>query len=129
MSFTFDPWIGSKYNNTRLNWIKLLIIGESHYGKKETERRETTKEIAWNLGQINRHQYYTIIAKLELGFGKGNIRNEVRADFWDCVAFSNYIQEFVADDPKARARPTEKMWYEAIKAVVDIIDYPFSNSI
>jgi len=55
--------------------------------------------------------------------GKKYITDSQRADFWDRIAFSNYIQTFVADKADKRARPTVKMWNEAKQMLPEILDY------
>ena len=98
--------------------MKLLILGESHYGTKGTETADFTRKIVTQLGQENRHRFFTTIAKLVRGIGSGHISNKQRATFWDHVAFANYIQSFVAENAKARARPTEEMWQHSKAALM-----------
>ena len=117
MSLTFEPWIGDKYHDERLGGLKLLILGESHYGKEGEETKVFTRQVVRSLGQEHRHKFFTTTAKLVLGLGSGYISNSKRADFWDRVAFSNYIQTFVAEEAEGRARPTKAMWEEAQAAL------------
>lgn len=87
----FTPYRGSKYFKSRL---KLLILGESHYDWPD--RKVTVAETtATTIGKSRFH---------------GHIRNLLGggADFWDGVAFYNYVQCFAGD--AARQRPTPEMW-------------------
>ena len=117
MSLTFEPWIGDKYRNEGLNGLNLLILGESHYGEEGTERPGFTRHVVRKWGQENRHRFFTTTAKVVLGLGSSYISNSKRADFWDRVAFANYIQTFVAEDAESRKRPTDEMWQEAQEAL------------
>lgn len=123
MPLNFRPWIGPKYQEEGLNGLKLLILGESHYGRIGEENVTMTCDIVRELGQKKRHRFFTTTAKLVLGLGRQYISNSERSDFWDRVSFSNYIQSFVAKDAVERARPTEKMWDEARASLHDIIEY------
>lgn len=122
MSLTFKPWIGDKYQSEGLDGLRLLILGESHYGENGTEHPDFTRDVVKSLGQENRHRFFTTTAKVVLGMGSSHISDTKRADFWDRVAFANYIQTFVAEDADSRKRPTEEMWKEARKALPTTIE-------
>lgn len=122
MSLTFEPWIGEKYQDKGLDGLNLLILGESHYGEEGTERPGFTRHVVKKWGQENRHRFFTTTAKAVLGLGSSHISNSKRAEFWDRVAFANYIQTFVAEDAESRKRPTEEMWQEAKEAFPTTIE-------
>ncbi len=109
---TFEPWIGSKYVAEGLDGLRLLIVGESHYGSG-TESADFTRSIVQKWGREKRHRYFTTVAKLVLDRGSAYISDAERADFWDRVAFTNYVQSFVDESAESRARPTEEMWEAA----------------
>ena len=118
----FDPWIGPRYESEGLGGLKLLVLGESHYGAAGTESREFTQGVVRRLGQESRHRYFTTVAKLALGLGPTHISNGRRAEFWDRVAFSNYVQSFVAESAEPRARPTEEMWAAAREPLTQTLE-------
>lgn len=113
MSRTFDPWIGPKYETEGLDGLKLLILGESHYGTASKETRGFTQDVVQRLGQKQRHRFFTTTTKVVLGLGSSHIGMKRRAYFWDQVAFCNFIQSFVTKNAKSRSRPTDEMWRDA----------------
>lgn len=88
----FSPCVGSKYRESEL---KLLILGESHYGKGGAE---DLSEITVAAVGDGKHRFFVSVRRL---FDGGE-------DFWEEVAFYNYVQELAGCEP--RQRPTEKMW-------------------
>lgn len=121
MPRNFLPWIGSLYHSDGLDGVKLLILGESHYGPTGTETECFTRKIVKELGQEKRHRFFTTTAKLVLGLGADSISDKDRAAFWEKVAFANYIQSFVAENAKDRTRPTEAMWQNAKVSLIETL--------
>jgi hypothetical protein len=90
----FDPWIGSRYATDGIKGIRLLILGEAHYGTGEAERQKThTTEIVRLLAQKSRFRFFTATQRLVSG-GRGWLSDQERVEFWERVAFYNYIQSF-----------------------------------
>ena len=105
----FDPWVGAGYGSPNDLGLpsRLLILGESHYGSPEKYRRSLTTEVIEDQWSGHPHRYFTAVQKSVLGSSQ-----EVDAkDFWQCVAFYNFIQRLVGEKPEAR--PTPHMWKEA----------------
>ena len=108
----FDPWVGDNYGSPNDLDLpsRLLILGESHYdhGDSEVYRRSFTKEviaavIAEEQRKIYKRNYFKGVRKAVLGPSQ-----EVDAkDFWQSVAFYNFIQKPVE---KPGDRPTRHMW-------------------
>jgi hypothetical protein len=110
---TFDPWIGSKYWSEGLGGVKVLILGESHYGDVGTESPSFTEEVVREWGQEKRHRFFTVTQKLVSGVNPDHdVSEESRAAFWEHVAFYNYVQVFPGPEP--RIRPTQEMWSAAV---------------
>lgn len=107
---TFDPWIGNRYASDGIGGTRLLILGEAHYGPTNGERGTYTEEMIRLLGQQHRFRFYTTTQRLVSG-GHGWLSNAERRDFWERVAFYNYIQSFAGSGP--RIRPTPEMWSAA----------------
>jgi hypothetical protein len=119
----FKPWIGKNYHTNGLNGIKILFLGESHYGKAGNEKADTTINVIKRLalGEQRYHRFFTTIAKFALLKGaKNKISKKERKEFWESVAFYNYVQEFVGD--KSRIRPTKEMWQSAKKPFCEILE-------
>ena len=110
-SRTFNPWIGPKYKSEGLDGLKLLMLAESHYGPIGKEYPGLTRLVVRKQGRGARYRLFTATAKLVLG--QDHITDAERADFWDRVAFANYIQEFVAPAAAPRTPPSPQAWQQA----------------
>ena len=108
----FKPWIGKRYENRELFGLRILLLGESHYGEPGEENENFTIDVVKYWGQKERLRFFTITAKFLLGKGTGEwLSDNERSDFWEKVAFYNYIQELVGNN--SRIRPTSEMWENA----------------
>jgi hypothetical protein len=116
---TFEPWIGNRYESGGLNGIRLLVLGESHYGEPEDEGAGFTIGIIRMYAQDRRFRFFTVTQKLVSG-QTGYVTNEQRREFWEHVAFYNFIQKFPGREPKIR--PTEQMWADACDPYLRTID-------
>jgi hypothetical protein len=108
----FDPWIGNRYTAEGIRGVRLLILGEAHYGTGGSENNAFTTEIVRKLGQEGRFRFFSATQRLVIG-GRGWLPKAARVEFWERVAFYNYVQSFPG--PRARWRPTPAMW-EAARA-------------
>jgi hypothetical protein len=118
----FDPWIGRHYETEGLGGTKLLVLGESQYpgteyvhhypsGAPTPSCRSSTQEIVRDLAIENRNRFFTKVAKLVLGLPAGQwLPSDARADFWERVAFYNYVQWWLGG---ARFRPSQQLWAAA----------------
>lgn len=105
----FDPWRGELYGRPNDLGLpsRLLILGVSHYGGPEKNYRSLTAEVIKDQWSGHSYRYFTGVQKAVLGPSK-----EVGAkDFWQSVAFYNFIQRLVGEKPGVR--PTSHMWKEA----------------
>jgi hypothetical protein len=106
----FQPWIGQRYGEG-LDECRTLVLGEAHYEWEENQTLESQLTIECVQEQINGEwtkQFWTNIAVALLGYRPSF---EEKRQFWDSVAFYNYIQESVGFGP--RTRPTRSMWLKA----------------
>lgn len=104
----FAPWIGHEYGKSSRWGLKLLILGESHYvGKPEHNTPRLTRIVVQ--GQMDgtrRNRFFTkIVGTLT---GDSPVSLQARQDFWNSVAYYNYVQEPIADGP--RKRPLPEHW-------------------
>lgn len=107
----FEPWIGSEYQAEGIDGLRVLILGESHYGAPP-ERPSFTSEIIAKWGQRKRSKFFTVTQRLvSLDASRGYVPMHSRREFWEKVAFYNYVQKFVGT--KARQRPTAEHWENA----------------
>ena len=117
----FQPWIGEHYHEADLYGLRILLLGESHYGKGD-EDSSFTKRVVKKWGQDNHNRFFTKIAKFILNQGKGgNLSTAKRRAFWEQVAFYNYVQEIVG--AKARIRPTREMWKRSQEAYYEVLQH------
>ena len=88
----FDPWVGSKYKSDNRFGVRVLVLGESHYGITPTSDFTIgviERELDKNTGK---HRFFTKISKVLLNVGtEKGISKEERAEPWDHIAFYNYI--------------------------------------
>ena len=115
---TFDPWVGKEYKDKKgLFGVKILLLGESHYGtcESESDKKIFTKKVVCSVieekdkaGNKKKRPFFTKILRL-VTLKQVVSTEESRKEFWKKVAFYNYIQEFV---PK-RKPPTKEMWDKA----------------
>ncbi|MET3891055.1 hypothetical protein ABIE41_002131 [Bosea sp. OAE506] len=96
----FEPWVGSRYRDQP---VRLLLLGESHYGGDETRDPEpgsTNRVVAeWKSGGWA-VRYLTTAARLITGKERWQI--DKAADL-EGIAFYNFVQVNVGD---LRNRPT-----------------------
>ncbi len=110
---TFKPWLGGRYCKEGIGGIRLLILGEAHRIKPGEEHADFTKDVIGLLVREPRkmeprfRRFFTVTQRLVCG-GKGSLSDTERADFWERVAFYNYIQS--NPGAAARSRPTQEMW-------------------
>ena len=111
MNRNFDPWVGSRYEAGGSHGIRILILGEAHYGEADDAHQEFTQDIVRTYGQESRFAFFTRVQSL-IENREGYIPDIERGAFWEGVAFYNFVQEFPGSTP--RIRPTAKMWQDAI---------------
>lgn len=106
----FRPWKGDGYgerNNLGLP-ARLLILGESHYEKESDGWGcELTKAVVQDYLEGGVHPFFTKVFHTVLG------RNTAvkRSQFFDSIAFCNYVQRSVGE--AHHVRPIDEMWDEA----------------
>lgn len=115
----FDPWVGSEYQSG-LNGVRVLILGESHYGKPP-EREGFTAAIIKNYGQTKRSRFFSITQRLvSLDESRGYVSSLRRREFWEKVAFYNFVQEFVG--ATSRIRPSENQWRQGAEPFIQTVN-------
>jgi len=110
---TFDPSIGKNYGTPTIPEIRINVLGEAHHGDLKNLHRNFTREMVKLYGQQKRLSFFTKVWKLICGAVN-------RAEFWENIAFYNYIQTFPG--PSARIRPTTTMWEDAIDPFLKTVE-------
>ncbi|MDW3688520.1 hypothetical protein RA280_43730 [Cupriavidus sp. CV2] len=116
----FEPWIGANYATTGFRGLRLMLLGESHYGPAHHVRRNVTAETVRWLGQKAKGRFFTTTACSLLGLSGAHLLNaEDRAALWEQVVFYNFVQEFL---PSPGDRPSPEAWRAASKALPEVVD-------
>jgi hypothetical protein len=121
----FEPWRGTKYE-TGITGHRILVLGESHYHSCNGEegcsdeisrdghhRNLTFDVVNWWIDNPHRSP---------LSYRVPELFQMTKAEFWDSVAFYNYLQTFAG--PVARHRPKEEQWADdnSAKAFQSVLD-------
>jgi len=117
----FRPWVGQNYSLAGFCGRRVLVLGESHYGKTEEETPSFTVECIEGMAKAEKgHAFFTKTAKLFLESSIGEpLTRDTRSKFWDSVAFFNYVQSFPST--MARRRPTPEMWQKAAMVLPSVL--------
>lgn len=124
----FAPWIGSHYAEG-FRGLRILLVCESHYGGKQHERPTVTPELikALALGEkhpqatrkLGRHAHFAkIMAALTNAKRSGNISSAQKREFWNGVAYYNFLQEFVSE---TRVLPPTDAWERGKRAFTEVL--------
>jgi len=118
----FSPWIGDDYEKANLYGKRILILGESHYGKEQGNISETTslviKEAEFQ--KLYTTRFLRMVPPAVLGYSYADaVTHQQRKDFWNNVMFYNYIQESVNT---GRGKRTKKQWQNSIDAFFEVIN-------
>ncbi|WGZ95542.1 MAG: hypothetical protein QJT81_06015 [Candidatus Thiothrix putei] len=126
-NLTFHPWVGKVYHNGGIfHGRKILILGESHYGADDDEEtvEYTQNVVDWygiqNGDGAGKAFFLKIAVSMLMKNASWDVSDKERIDFWNSVAFYNYIQGFVGDKP--RMRPTSPQWEEAKQLFINVLD-------
>lgn len=116
----FDPWVGSKYEASDRFGVRVLVLGESHYGKPSELCTAFTSNVVRTWAQSRPDPFFTKVSRVLLGLEEDSpLDDDVRAGVWEHVAFYNYIQHLVGDS--AAKRPTSEMWAAAAAPFLGIL--------
>ena len=113
----FKPWVGDSYGNSSQFGLPLLVLGESHFDWPGGVLDEnSTCEIIQDVVGGWKYAFWTKIASAFLGRSP---TLEERSQFWNSVAFYNFVQESVGLGP--RIRPTDEMWQSAVVPFFEVL--------
>lgn len=110
----FEPWVGRNYAT---NENRLLVLGESHYGKSSMSANFTKILIKEYIEGTWTHRFWTNIMQVVYGQPYWKID---RAEFWGKVAFYNYVQQIVAET--AGVAPPPDMFTNSEAAFFSVLD-------
>ncbi|HEY2021873.1 hypothetical protein [Paraburkholderia sp.] len=102
--------------------IRWLILGESGYGLRQDEQRETEWMIRAHNGDPQEGwksiRYDICTAAERLMTGSPQLNDDARLRFWNTVAFYNFVRESM---PNAQVRPTKRQFTESRSAFSEVI--------
>ncbi|USU18844.1 hypothetical protein [Paraburkholderia fungorum] len=125
----FAPWVGAQYATGGFRGLRVLVVSESHYGDSRYERPDVTPELIKALalglvhkqaqGKFDRHPHYAkIFAALNNRSTAGLFDRDQRSNFWEKVAYFNFIQQFL---PTSRKDPPAEAWARGRPAFVEVM--------
>lgn len=125
----FAPWVGARYATGGFRGLRVLVVSESHYGGSRYERPDVTPELIKALalglkhkqaqGKFDLHPHYAkIFASLNNRSTAGLFNREQRTEFWEKVAYFNFIQQFL---PTSREAPPAGAWARGMAAFVEVM--------
>lgn len=122
-NISVHPWVGENYSNPLNFKNKTLLLGESNYTIPEKFKTNLVidcvkDDISSNLAERDTMGFCRFSTKIRrIFFG----RNETVTpyDFWQDVAFYNFVQFLVGG--KSRERPTDQMWKDSVPAFNEIV--------
>jgi len=117
----FLPHIGKEYFISGFRGKRVLLIGESHYtdwsvSTHNLERTHTQECIAESVQGIRGSSFWN---KVRYRLGGEEHRTKPASEFWEAVAFYNFIQSPVTG--AARQRPTPTQWSDALPAFQEVL--------
>jgi len=110
----FSPWIGKNWGNpaNQLGGRKILLLGESHYSREEEAGQAdpdgTLRTFDLYVLGDRSLPFFTKLLQTVLGRKKHSMTAREIQDFWDSVAFYNYVPVYVSEGP--RTSPTNEMF-------------------
>lgn len=123
----FAPWVGPHYERG-IHGLRILVVCESHYGAKEHERPTVTSEVLKALALDQKHPQATAKLRQHAHFTKImasilNVRTHFskadRNEFWDSIAYYNFVQEFL---PSIRKAPSSAVWDKGKQSFTEVLE-------
>jgi len=110
--------------------LRVLVVCESHYGRKRYERPTVTPEVIKALALNHKHplarskpgrhpHFAKIMTAVHNERSSDRFDNAHRADFWDRVAYYNFVQEFL---PSHRVAPPAGAWARGVAPWDEVLE-------
>jgi hypothetical protein len=115
----YQPWIGDRYFEQERRW---LLLGESSYYLGPTETHAVQEMIRAQYGgatDTSQNGTYRLFAGAErLMTGRRDLDAATTKEFWQTVAFYNYVRDSM---PSSKQRPTRKQFKESRQAFNEVV--------
>ena len=124
----FLPWVGDRYFGGNRYGLRLLVLGESHYGDPTEHRdRDFTRWVVRHFGQERRARFFTRTAKVLIeDRDPGWISDAQRAEVWEHVAFYNFVLTVMEGPGHA---PSNQHWEAAQAPFRTVLDVLFPQAV
>lgn len=122
----FLPWIGKNWGDSanRLSGRKILLLGESHYSREDEAGQAdpdgTLKTFDLHVLSDRSLPFFTKLLQTISGRKKHSMTTREVRDFWDSVAFYNYVPVYVSEGP--RISPTNEMFESGAAPFNQVMD-------
>jgi len=113
----FHPHVGAKAAEGFRGGVRLLLVGDSHYGNLDETGTQFVVKTYIDDGEES--DAYRFLSRVQhIVTGKAPVTRDDRAEFLDRVSFTNLIQEPL---PSANTVPTTEQWRAAWSVFASII--------
>ena len=124
-NFFFRPFIGEQAALGYRDGVRLLVVGESHYGDLSEDGTEFVVE--GFIGEGRRSKAARFLSGVqEVITGKLPETQTERAVFWNQIMFSNLIQEPL---PDTQSQPTREQFHRGWLAFPSVVRYTMPDLI
>lgn len=113
----FLPWVGKRYCSDAAS-LRLLILGESHYGDEGNETPDLSRRcVQEHSDRTWDHRFFTMLTQIVSGHDHWDVD---RQEFWGEICFYNYVQRTVAETPGVAPKIDDFVRNEeALRAVIE----------
>lgn len=123
-SVSVHPWVGENFLMPKYFSHRTLILGESNYTKPENFGVDLVKkcvqnDISTDIFEVRDTTGFCRFSTKTRRIIFGSNETIGPKEFWQDVAYYNFIQSRVGDT--ARIRPTQEMWTDSIPAFNEIV--------
>ena len=115
----FKPWKGEKYESNKLFGKRILVLGEAHYEWDKTILLSPDFTIDCIREQIEGRSTFKFWTNIAIAFLNKRPSLEEKKEFWESVAFYNYIQQSLGFGP--RLAPSQEMWRNSEPGFVEVL--------
>jgi hypothetical protein len=116
----FQPWIGNNYQNG-FHGLRTLVLGESHYESSNNINIDDSPNLTIECiqEQMDGSWSKAFWTKIAIALTGRKPTTEDKTQFWNSVAYYNYVQESAGFGP--RVRPPDKSWENSRDPFVEVL--------
>jgi hypothetical protein len=122
----FTPFVGDDYDLGLVDGVRVLFLGESHYGAPSSEPGNGRDCTQYQFNDFmdescdiyNQSQFFQKLPRLVTR--DENVTQAESAAAWRRIAYANFVQEFVGEH--ARMRPSPDQWKRGQAALTEFVE-------